>query len=297
MDPKHYDFGDLFKKNITVDYISSELKSHRKDTEDWMNNAVKLMEKRGYDVIGIENKDGAIFECLKLDKPDEPCLIRPDEIISDSLPMTELIELFSSSKRKYFFVLKGNEIKDIVTLTDLQKPMFRLYLSGLLSNFEVICIEFIKRFCNDWYSILTDDRKKRLDEFYNKVKNDDENVDKLYYTTFPDKQYILFNYKEKKDLEYHEFEDIYDSRKSREIISKESEKLPKNQVKEVFKNIYTKFRNNIYHPKPIKVVRDPDECGVSERIKITADEFLDTVKKADVIIEIMKEKIEEWNER
>ena len=61
--------------------------------------------------------------------------LHAEHLISDATPLSDLLTLLRSKER--VFVLVGPDVKGIITLADLNKPLVRVYLFGLISLLEV----------------------------------------------------------------------------------------------------------------------------------------------------------------
>ncbi|MHA1149350.1 MAG: hypothetical protein ACTSR8_14030 [Promethearchaeota archaeon] len=191
MKPKFYDFIELFENNITVEHISSALECWDEDSEG-KQDALEKMKEKGFDILPIK-QNSCISSCITKDK--EILDIEIQDLLSNSTPLTHVLELFRHNPKRKFFILKENKIDGILTIADLQKGPFCLLIFGLITNFEIMCLELIKHFNLEWEKVIPE-RKEKIQETYDKSKQKDGEIDKLYYTTLSDKLMILRNISE-----------------------------------------------------------------------------------------------------
>ena len=101
--PEFYDFIELFEKNIIVDYIASELVCWNPKEEE-KQVAIKKMKYYEFDLLPIINEDGKTNQYLTQD--DEIKNIEIDQIISDSMSLTYVINLFRRDPEKKLYFVK-----------------------------------------------------------------------------------------------------------------------------------------------------------------------------------------------
>lgn len=91
-------------------------------------------------------------------------------------------------------VVSGSSISGLVTLSDLQKLPVRAALFALITHFEIIMTEAIRRDCKDataWNMRLSEGRRAKLDTKLQAAMEDDSWVDDLLFTEFADKVTII----------------------------------------------------------------------------------------------------------
>ncbi|KKL86131.1 hypothetical protein LCGC14_1947790 [marine sediment metagenome] len=182
--PKFYDFWELFEKNLTVEQIASELECWNPEIEE-EQEAIKKMNDNDFDLLPIIRSEG-ICEYLTIDSERKNIVI--DELISNSMPLTHILDLFRIDPERKFFILKEKKIDGILTIGDLQKGPFCLLIFGLITNFEIICYELIKNhYDSDWEKVLSPDRLKDINKIHNEKKEKGEEIDKLYCSTLSNK--------------------------------------------------------------------------------------------------------------
>lgn len=184
MRPQFYNFIELFKENITVYHISSDLKCWECDLES-REEALQFMDDKNYDLLGIR-KEGKVINKV-LTKKDTIKDINPNEIIPDNLPITELLDKFMNEHKTHYFLNSNGDIEKIVTIGDLQKGKGRLLIFGLIMNFEVVCIDFIIRYASDWQNLLDKEIIDKIKERYGSLKAQDLDIDMLHCSFLGDK--------------------------------------------------------------------------------------------------------------
>lgn len=190
---------DIFIDNITTKFIYEPLACCKDD--DFANDVLDLMKIRDFDVLGVL-KDGKTIGYLeKTDLVDKNLIeqivpFSTDNIISDSTPMSDLLELLS--KTGYVFILTKNEVTGIVTKADINKPIARIYLFGLISLFEL----HLNYWINKLYDIDNLDKLISHDRFqialglFEARKGQNLDLTILECLQFCDKKDILSNNRE-----------------------------------------------------------------------------------------------------
>ncbi|MFC3526171.1 hypothetical protein ACFOLK_16900 [Marinococcus halophilus] len=119
----------LFDQGITVNHISEELQFVPLESD--AIETKKMLNENDFDTIGIANH-GRIIGYVKGEELDEGrCSnymhrFEPEELVSDSIPLINLLWLFKDKER--VFILERNNINKIVVLADLQKPPVRMLI-------------------------------------------------------------------------------------------------------------------------------------------------------------------------
>ncbi|MEJ2249554.1 MAG: hypothetical protein P8Y97_07835 [Candidatus Lokiarchaeota archaeon] len=228
MEPSFYEFMDLFEKNITVEYIASELDCWNTNMET-KEQAIKRMIKNEFDLIGIDD-NGERCRCLNIKGEIREIDIKG--IISESTPLTYITQLFYDNLDRKLFILKRKTLDGIVTKADLQKGPYCLFLFGLVTNLEITCLKFIDKFCKDnWEEKISQTRYDKIREEYEKSSKEQSELNLLFYTYLTDKKVILFK--------INEFSELY-----KEI------NLSKTKARRFFSRII-RLRNNLVHSKRI----------------------------------------------
>jgi CBS domain-containing protein len=108
-----------------------------------LERARQLMTRRGFDRIGVKDRRGRVSGYITLDDTAQrgTCgkaqrLFSQDDLIADSTPLIGVMHEFKDTPRRHLFVLGGNAVTGIITLADLQKPVARVFMFGLLTMLE-----------------------------------------------------------------------------------------------------------------------------------------------------------------
>ena len=169
----------------SVGKISSELYSLSSYTVEKRSSYMKTaIDKYDFDVIGIRDDAGIVQTYY--DKYNNINNIKISEICSIDIGIECILEKLKS--KSYLFLMTENGIDHIVTIADLDKPEFHIYLFMLFSKYENILTEKIK----------SKIEKLTLDVSLNKVikiaknnasrrKKDNSNLHFAYYLLFSEK--------------------------------------------------------------------------------------------------------------
>ena len=183
------DLKELFENEISVKYILEDLICYDSSVEDNKQKAISLMKEQDFDILGFkENNRISHF----IDKKGKVRTIKIEDIITEVTPLSDVMNLLTQKKR--LFVLRNNIITGIVTRADLQKTPVLLFLFGILSIFEVLCTELIRK-CyigDEWetgieYSLIG--AKKT----FKKLKEKNEELELLDCTYLSTKLDVLSN--------------------------------------------------------------------------------------------------------
>lgn len=201
----------LFIENITTRCIFEPLNACNKDADPGIVR--QTIEDKDFDTIGvIDGVDRVIGYVEKKDlysnsiqsamKPFEPGLI-----VSDSTPISKLLTILKT--KEFVFVISEDNIRGIVTRADINKPVVRIYLFGIISLFELHLNFWIRKFYSDdsWLDCLNVTRKNKTIEVLKSRKEKNDELSLLDCLQFCDKRDILmqsegflkqFSYLEKK---------------------------------------------------------------------------------------------------
>jgi predicted transcriptional regulator len=188
---------DIFIDNITTNFIYEPLACCK--TNDNIYEVKNLLKKRDFDVLGVvdenDNKIGYIKQTdLKTNSISDYLVdFSLENLISDSTPLTELIEVLAI--KEYAFILKKDTVEGIVTRADINKPIVRIYLFGLISLFELHINFWIEKYYTEieWKEILNKNRIIKANEIYNERKGNNTQLTLLECIQICDKREILLN--------------------------------------------------------------------------------------------------------
>lgn len=220
------DLKKLFENEISVKYISEEIISFDSSIEDNKQNAIALMKKRDFDILGFK-ENGRIS--YYIDKQGNIRPIKVEDIVSEVTPLSEVMTLLSQKKR--LFVLRKNIITGIITRADLQKTPVFLFLFGILSIFEVLCTELIRNcYIGDDWETSTEFSLIGAKKTFKKLKEKNEELELLDCTYLSTKLDVLSN--------TEVFHDLLNE------IGKKSE-----EDKDCFIKDVNDLRNSVFHPR------------------------------------------------
>ncbi len=166
----------------------------------------KAQDKGPYDFLPVVESGGGpqgriigLFHTTNIDEN-----VRDGRIEQNYAPLSEdylvgadtsiLKFVEDADKKPCRLVTSGPNIVGLAGLSDLQKLPVRAALFALITGFEITMFETIKRGCpndEDWKSLLSEDRQKKIDEEIQQSRQDDSFVDALLFAQFCDKSDIL----------------------------------------------------------------------------------------------------------
>jgi hypothetical protein len=169
---------DLFVNQITTKHIYEKLYSAFIDDDPHE----VLSELVGYvfDIIGVVNKEKEVLGFISKEQLEGGIIITDHNkidlnlVVTDSTPVHKLIKLLET--RKFVFVMHVNAIDGIVTLADINKPVVRLYLFGIISLFEMHMNFWIDIYhpMNTWGAMIKSERLQEAQEIHELKKNKNE---------------------------------------------------------------------------------------------------------------------------
>lgn len=249
---------NLFENSIIVNHIASKLEFWNIKTET-EQEALKKMEEKKFDLLPI-NINGSVSEYITKNRIRKK--IEISEIISDSMPITQLMLIFRRKPKMKLFVLRNDKLEGIVTIGDLQKGPFCLLIYGLLTNFEILCHELINDYYNSmWEKFLDPDTVENINKDFKKLKEKGEEIDKLYCTSLSQKINLILKISDlNSNLE--DFKEL------------------KNKLKKMDHRII-RLRNNLAHAKNIKTEFKEwtDVIEVIEIVQLISEKLNNYLKK------------------
>lgn len=185
----------LFIDQITTKFITEPLYSCR-TTDSSMDVRIEL-EKRDFDYVGvIDQNENVIGYCKREELEGGPIELYQKgidvaNVITDS---TALCKLFSClDERGVKFVMTGNRVEGIVTNWDINKPIVRIYLFGIISLFE-LHINYWINFYNkngSWEEKLNEERLTNARKILENRKGSNDELTLLECIQLADKKEIL----------------------------------------------------------------------------------------------------------
>lgn len=185
---------DIFIDNITTKFICEPLACC--GINDSANEVKYLMKERDFDILGVTNDNNAIGyvrrQDLKYDTIADYILpFDTTNIISDSTPIAELLDLLSG--QGYIFILTKNQVTGIVAKADINKPIVRIYLFGIISLFELHLNYWIIKYhgITDWKHLISEKRLEAANHIYKERKGQNLDLTMLECLQLCDKREIL----------------------------------------------------------------------------------------------------------
>ena len=186
---------NIFIDSITTRYIYEPLACC--SINDSPHEVKHTLEKRDFDLLGVinnEQKKIGFVEKEKLNHNEISASITEfhlDYVISESTPLSELFKILKT--KNSVFVLNGDEINGIVTRADINKPVVRIYLFGVISLFEMNLNYWIKAsYENDeWKGCLKGNRIEDAHKILEERKGNNLDLELLECLQFCDKREIL----------------------------------------------------------------------------------------------------------
>lgn len=252
----------LFIDKISTKYIYEPIYSCKLTDESL--HVKETLQKREFDIVGVINENSKIIGFAKREELTEGPIenfsnkIEIQNVISDSTPISQLLNILS--EKSFAFVIIKDEINGIVTRADVNKPIVRIYLFGIISLFEMHLNFWINEFHENesWKVKLTDERLDKAKEIFNNRKGKNEDLSLLECLQLCDKKIIL---KSTNDF--------------REEFS-----FSKNQIERLLKDI-EKIRNELAH----------SQNSIISNLEYT--EFVKTISDAEIFLNKSEKVVEE----
>lgn len=260
------DFKKIFTDSVTAKTIYEKL--HCCNINDNALHLREELEKRDFDSAGVidENKR-VIGYVLTKDLRDEPIHnflkeINTVPIISDSSPLSEMINVFERSE--FVYVNFIDQVVGIISKADLNKPPVRVYLFGVISLFELHLSFWINHFFrdDDWRKYISVNRIADANTIFMKRKEKglNQNINLIECLQLCDKKKILCN--------SDDFLGLID--------------LSKNQLKDLIEHAES-VRNDLAHSQS-SIIDTIDFNNMSKMI-IICERFL--IKSDELVMDII----------
>jgi len=218
----------LFIDKISTKYIYEPILSCKMTDES--THVKETLDQREFDIVGVINENAQIIGFAKREELTEGPIenftkkIEIQNVISDSTPISRLLNILL--KEPFAFVLVEENINGIITRADINKPIVRIYLFGIISLFEMHINFWIKDFYDNesWKEILKKERLTEAKDIYELRKGKNEDLSLLECIQLCDKKVIL-----KSTIDFQKKFDF-----------------SKNQIEKLLKNV-EKIRNELVH--------------------------------------------------
>ncbi len=186
---------DIFIDDITAKYIFEPLACCQ--ITDNPFEVKNTLEQRDFDTLGVVDDNGVKLGYIVREKLGENTIDNYIEkfdieiVISESTPLSELFEILL--EKEYVYILSKNTIDGIVTRADINKPIVRIYLFGLISLFELHLNYWItQNYDNEsWIDVLKQTRIESAEKIFNERKGNNVQLTLLECIQMCDKRDIL----------------------------------------------------------------------------------------------------------
>ncbi len=180
----------IFTENFSVGDIAEPLVSF--DATADAATVLEVMQRHGYEVVGVRRKGLVAGYIRREDLADGPCgdyLCEFDdaEVVPESACFPTLVRRLTDARR--LFVTAFGQIGGIVTRTDLQKPLVRMWLFGMITIVEMGLTRLIEsRFPEDgWKCHVTPGRLEKAEALLAERKRRNRELDLLDCLQLADK--------------------------------------------------------------------------------------------------------------
>lgn len=222
-----------------------------------------LMQKE-FDIVGVIDKNSQIIGFAEREELTKGPIknftkrIEIKNVISDSTPISKLLNILL--KEPFTFILAGEKIDGIITRADINKPIVRIYLFGIISLFEMHLNFWINEYYKheSWREKLKEERLTAAFEVFNNRKGKNEDLSLLECIQLSDKKVILKS--------TSDFLKIFD--------------FSKTQFERLLKDV-EKIRNELAH----------SQNSITSNLDWT--DFVKTISNAEIFLNLSEKKVEE----
>lgn len=185
----------LFIDQITTKFIFEPLYSCNINDDGLI--VKEQLENKDFDIVGvIDDNKNVIAYAEKEDLNGRTIVdsIRKFDlnlIITDSTPISRLPSLLAY--KGFVFVMQVDKIVGIVTISDINKPVFRIYLFGIISLFEMHLNYWIDIYYpkNSWNSLITEQRLINAKKIFDSNKDINQDLSLRDCLQICDKREVL----------------------------------------------------------------------------------------------------------
>ena len=187
---------NIFADNITTKFIYEPLACC--NIGDNILEVIQTLEQRDFDTLGVVHQDKKIGYLVHKELGDAPIEsyikdFNLNIVTADSTPLSELFKILSD--KEYVYVLVSDSIEGIVTRADINKPIVRIYLFGIISLFEMHLNFWITKYHveESWVNLLKGERIELAKKIFNGRKGNNSQLTLLECLQISDKKEILRN--------------------------------------------------------------------------------------------------------
>lgn len=141
--------------------------------------AQNKMKELRFDNLPIIESDGAVIKFWKTTTDGVYNNIKEHNInyidtIKSDINFETLINEFNKNNKNHFFIISNSEVIGLVTISDINNKLSRLYLYSIISELEILLVEFINKELTELEILeyLTSKNKTEIIERYEKEKRD-----------------------------------------------------------------------------------------------------------------------------
>jgi len=187
---------DVLEDGMTVSLIATFDDLKTCSVSDQVSEVLHRPDLQEFDYIPVTENDSVVGVLIRdnaLDVMDSVqsvmCQLHESTLISADASLLSFVA--EADKTPYCLVLQRRRIEGIVTLSDLQKLAVRPVLFSLITCVELLLAEWLRqKYPNeqDWLSKLSEERRKKVEENYERYSQQDMAIDRMTTTEFCDKR-------------------------------------------------------------------------------------------------------------
>ena len=215
----------LFAEGFTVRDIAEPMLSFDASTD--ADDALRLMNQRNFDVVGIRREGAVIGYVERGDLIGETCgqHVREFEaalVVSDAASLADTVLKLETSPRLFVRIL--GSLGGIVTKSDLQKPPVRMWLFGIITIVEMRLSALIEKMCpgDAWREFLSESRLQKAQVLLEERLRRNQSLGLVDCLQFSDKGQIIARNEAIRELT------MFDSRRKTETAIRMLESLRNN---------------------------------------------------------------------
>ena len=187
---------DIFINNITTKYIYETLACCT--FQDPCAEVLQTLQRLDFDILGVIENDQVIGYIKREELPDsgEPVKnyvhkFNENQVISYTSPLIEVFTVLGNEG--FIFTASDKGVEGIVAKADVNKPIVRMYLFGVISLFELHLNYWITEFYQNenWANVLKEERLVNAQKLFEDRKGHNLELTLLECLQIGDKKYIL----------------------------------------------------------------------------------------------------------
>ena len=155
-----------------------------------------LMRNLNIAVCGVQIKGLTGGYVLKADLSDGLCgdnirLFRQDQVLESEASLTDVVQVLT--RHEYCFLSMNGTVFGVIDRSDIQKPMVRMWLFGMVTLLEMIIVDRIRdtQPDNSWKELISKSRLEKADALLQERQRRNQRCNILDCLQFADKLKIL----------------------------------------------------------------------------------------------------------